>query len=133
MFSVIYRYILIDTYKIEVFMGESNSKKWSKEQLLEIMLEQSSQIENLEKEISSLKSSIEAKDRQISEMSDLVSVTNRLLELVKMMEHKLEVVEKNNEIQIRNMQKREELNLIQSTDKLVQLVKLIVLQNKKTM
>ena len=131
MFTNINKYILIDTDRIEVFMKESKSKKWSKEQLLEVMLDQSSQIENLENEILSLKSSIEVKDRQINEMSDLVSVTNRLLGLVKMMEQKLDEVEKNNEVQIKNMQKREELNLMYTTDKLVQLVKLIILQYKK--
>ena len=131
MFTNINKYILIDTDRIEVFMKESKSKKWSKEQLLEVMLDQSSQIENLENEILSLKSSIEVKDRQINEMSDLVSVTNRLLELVKMIEQKMDEVEKNNEVQIKNMQKREELNLMYTTDKLVQLVKLIILQYKK--
>ncbi len=70
-------------------MGIIDKKRYSKRELLEIMLAQKIEIERLEQEVIALEDEVEIKDRQIEEMADLVQVTNKLIRLTKIIDQSL--------------------------------------------
>lgn len=70
-------------------MSAFDKKRWSKRELLELMLAQKKEIEELEQEVFMLKKDVAAKDKRIREIVDLARVTSKLNELTKIIDQTL--------------------------------------------
>ncbi len=76
-----------------MIVSDFNKKRWSKRELLELMLAQKKEIEELEQEVLSLKQEVATKEKRINEIVDLTRVTNKLVEITKRIDHTLKVNE----------------------------------------
>ncbi len=70
-------------------MKHFNSERWSKSELLELMIAQKKEIEKLENDLLLLREEVEIRDRKINEMDNLVQVTKTLVKLTERIDERL--------------------------------------------